>query len=93
MKKFWNFINKTVNGFVEHIGSDKLLHFLTGAWLTSMVSPLGFWWVLGMFIFIGIISYVKEAFVDKVSDKYDFIAGVSGSLISFLIWFLLYLIL
>ena len=92
MEKFWNLIKVKVNGLVNHFGSDKCLHFLVGAWLTSMVTPLGFWWVIGMIAFVVIISYVKEVYVDDVGDKIDMYAGIYGSVTSFVIWFLIELI-
>lgn len=92
MEKFWNLIKVNVNKLVNHYGSDKCLHFLVGAWLTSIVTPLGFWWVMAMIAFVAIISYVKEAYVDDVADKIDIYAGISGSIVSTTIWFIIELI-
>lgn len=92
MEKFWNFIKVNVNKLVNHYGTDKCLHFLVGAWLTSMATPLGFWFTMLMFAFVAIISYVKEAYVDDVGDKVDMYAGICGSSVSLMIWFIIELI-
>lgn len=92
MEKIWDLIKVNVNKMVNHFGTDKCLHFLVGAWLTSMVTPLGFWWVMAMVAFVAVISYVKEAYVDDICDKIDMYAGIRGSVISCVIWFVLEMI-
>lgn len=92
MENFWLKIRNAVNNTVKYYGTDKVLHFLVGAWLTSLVTPLGFGAVLTMFIFVTVISYIKELYVDSIPDKKDFYAGVSGSLVAAFIWLLLCLI-
>ena len=92
MKKFWLKIRNSVNGIVEHFGVDKLLHFLVGAWLTSIVSPFGMLYVVAMLVFVTVISYVKEVYVDSVFDKKDLIAGVLGSATSTIIALILSLL-
>ena len=92
MEKIWDLIKVNVNKLVNYYGTDKCLHFLVGAWLTSMVTPLGFWWVMAMVAFVAVISYVKEAYVDDIGDKIDMYAGIRGSVISCVIWFVLEMI-
>lgn len=89
MKKFWNLIKTSVNGLVNRVGSDKLLHFLTGAWLTSLISPLGIWGMLVMLLFVAGISFIKEYYVDDKVEYKDIIAGVLGSVTSLLFWLIM----
>ena len=86
MEKFCTFLKNFINNNVKKYGSDKFLHFLVGAWLTSMVTPLGIWCVIAMFVAVIGLSYVKERYIDDIADNKDIIAGVLGSVSSIIIW-------
>lgn len=89
MEKFCTFLKNFINGTVNKFGCDKFLHFLVGAWLTSMVTPLGIWWVIAMFIVVMGLSFVKERYIDDVADNKDIVAGVLGSVSSIIIWWII----
>lgn len=78
---------KLVNNIIEKFGTDKVLHFLVGGWITSIFSPFG--WV-GIIIGITltlILSLIKEQFLDSFFDWKDICAASIGSVISVLIYF------
>lgn len=89
MKKFCIFLKNFINHTVSKFGCDKFLHFLVGAWFTSMVTPLGIWWVIAMFIAVIGLSYIKERYIDDIADNKDIIAGVLGSASSIIIWLII----
>lgn len=89
MKKFCTFLKNFINNTVSKFGCDKFLHFLVGAWLTSMVTPLGIWWVIAMFIAVIGLSYIKEFYIDDIADNKDIIAGVLGGASSIIIWLII----
>lgn len=89
MQNFFFRIRKFLNSVINHVGWDKLLHFTIGAWLTSIVSPLGLFWMIMMFIFVTLMSIVKEKYVDATVDKKDILSGMIGSLTSCFIFLLL----
>jgi hypothetical protein len=89
MEKYCVFLKKFINNTVNKFGCDKFLHFLVGAWFTSMVTPLGVWWVIAMFITVIVLSYIKEFYIDDIADNKDIIAGVLGSASSIIIWFII----
>ena len=72
---------KLVNNIIEKFGTDKVLHFLVGGWITSIFSPFG--WV-GIIIGITltlILSLIKEQFLDSFFDWKDICAASIGSVI------------
>lgn len=85
MDKFFNFIKTNLNNLIAKLGCDKFLHFFVGAWLTSLVSPCGVWWMVCMVLFVTAIAFLKEKKIDDVGDMKDFYASVAGSLFSFLL--------
>lgn len=75
------------NWIVEKFGSDKVLHFLGGGWITSIFSPFG--WIgiiIGVLITL-VLSLIKEQFLDSFFDWKDICAASIGSVISVLIYF------
>ena len=75
-------MSKLTNWFVEKFGADKVLHFLGGGWITSILSLFGWYGVIGGVIITFIISYVKERWLDVEFDKADIIAAMFGSMVS-----------
>jgi hypothetical protein len=54
-----------------------------------MVTPLGIWCVIAMFVAVIGLSYVKERYIDDIADNKDIIAGVLGSVSSIVIWLII----
>ena len=50
---------KLTNWFVEKFGTDKMLHFLGGALMIAVPSPLGWWGVIVGFIMMLGLSFIK----------------------------------
>lgn len=69
-----SFINKIVN----KIGEDKVLHFLVGALITALQSPIGWIGVLiGAVLVLG-LSVLKEYTLDEKPDIWDIVAAACG---------------
>ena len=77
---------KLANMLLEKFGIDKFLHFLGGAWIVSMLSPIGWTGIIIGLIIMLVLSVVKEAFLDEFFDFKDIIAAVCGSAVSVLIY-------
>jgi hypothetical protein len=71
------------------IGIDRLLHCFAGALAVAVVSPLNSYWVVCAAIIIVGAFYVKERFIDKKIDKFDFISVILGAAIATMIHFLM----
>ena len=69
--------DKLVNWF----GSDKLLHLLVAAWLTSWFTDFGFAIALAGGFFVFLLAYVKEKFLDDHFDQEDLAASFMGIII------------
>lgn len=84
---------KLINNVIEKFGTDKVLHFLGGGWITSIFSPFG--WVgiiIGIVITI-ILSFIKEKFLDSFFDWKDICAASIGSGVSVVIYLIIVLLL
>lgn len=82
---------KVVDYIVNKVGQDKVLHFLGGAWITSMFTPLSWVGVVIGIILTMTLSYIKEKYLDDSFDKYDIIAAGIGSSTSIILYLLLFL--
>lgn len=80
--KIQNFINTNINKY----GIDKVLHFLVGAFITSLASPMGIWAMLTMSVLLMIVSYVKEKYMDSEFTKNDIKFTLYGSITSFVMY-------
>lgn len=85
---------KIVDNFLSKVGTDKILHFLVGCAITSLIAfvlicqeaTMGIW-ALGMVIpglvLTGLLSWVKEM-NDDTFDKKDILASVLGAVPPFI---------
>ena len=80
--KIQNFINTNINKY----GIDKVLHFLVGAFITLLVSPMGIWAMLTMSALLMVVSYVKEKYMDSEFTKNDIKFTLYGSITSFILY-------
>lgn len=80
--KIQNFINTNINKY----GIDKVLHFLVGAFITLLVSPMGIWTMLTMSALLMVVSYVKEKYMDSEFTKNDIKFTLYGSITSFILY-------
>lgn len=69
---------KVLNNFISRIGSDKILHYLVGAWLIALAQPYG---AMVFTVFL-ILSLYKEYRLDTEPDLVDVAYYVGGSLTS-----------
>lgn len=83
---------KLTNWLISKIGSDKLLHFLGGAWITSIPSVFGWFGILIGVILTILLSIVKEL-IDTTFDWKDICAAMIGSTTSTIIYLILFLML
>lgn len=79
---------KLVNCIIDKFGSDKVMHFLTGGWITSIFSPFGYGGLLiGIIITIS-LSIMKEQYLDDEFDENDVYASAFGGFFSVIIYLL-----
>lgn len=79
-------MSKLTNWFVNSFGSDKVMHFLGGAWITSILSIYGWYGILASFLVVFTLSFIKEQFLDAKFDKWDINAAIFGSATSAIIY-------
>lgn len=77
---------KLSNWIVEKFGTDKVLHFLGGGWITSIFSPFGWIGIIIGVVVTLVLSFIKEQFLDSFFDWKDICAASVGSVISVLIY-------
>lgn len=82
---------KFTQKLVEKYG-DSVTHYFVCAWLTSMLTPFGWWGLLVGVILSVSISYIKEKWLDVVFEKNDLYGGILGSLTSVAAYLLIVLI-
>lgn len=68
------------NYLVNKFGSDKLLHFLLAAWLTSWFTDFGYAISLPAAAAIFLLAWIKEKFLDDHFDHADLAASLGGIL-------------
>lgn len=85
-------MSKITDWIVNKFGEDKVMHFLGGAWITSVFTPLGIYWTLGGVLFVLIISLIKELFLDSFFDIKDIVAAMFGSLVSVILFIVISLL-
>lgn len=77
-----------------HYNKNTVPHFLSGAWITALGSPVGWW---GIFIAVAvciILSFVKEKYIDKTFNSFDIMTVFSGCTATIIIYVIIqYLIL
>ena len=69
---------------LDKFGIDKALHCFLGGWITAIGLSYSFMIGILAFILVIVLSFVKEYMIDKDGDFKDIIAGVLGSIISFI---------
>ena len=74
---------------VQKFGSDKVMHFLGGAWITSLFSPIGWIGVLFGVILTLILNIIKERYFDSEFDSKDIIAAGIGCMSSVVLYLIL----
>lgn len=85
-------MSKITNGLIERFGTDKVLHFLGGAWITALFGVLGWWGLIASFVAVFVLSYIKEEFLDDTFDKVDIQAALIGSAASAVVYSVIRLI-
>lgn len=88
---------KLIDDFINKIGNDKLLHFLTGFCISAVFLLLCFlsnpemigtykqvYAYITSFIIVGLVSVIKE-FFDDVFDNKDIFAAEIGAVIPVLV--------
>lgn len=73
---------KILDNFINKIGSDKLLHYLVGAWLIALAQPYGPVVMSIVFAIFLILSLYKEYKLDNKPDLADVAYYVGGSITS-----------
>lgn len=74
---------------VEHFGSDKVMHFLGGAWILALATPFGWNGILVAFILAMVLSYSKEKWLDENFEWPDVLSAFCGCASTFLIYVVL----
>ena len=76
---------KKLNNLLNNAGMDKALHFAFAGWAVSAVSPFGITAMAIVFIFVFILSIIKERCLDDYADFSDVVAGFLGAIVAFLL--------
>lgn len=79
---------KLTDWFVNRFGTDKMLHFLVGALIVSMLSYFGWLGIIGATILVFILSIIKEKYLDTFFDKGDIKSAMLGCMLSVLVYVL-----
>ena len=74
-----------INELLSKYGVDKGLHMMLGGWIVSMFSPLGSIAMTMAYVFVFVISVIKENKLDAYPDKKDIVAAMIGATISYVI--------
>lgn len=77
---------KLIDNIINKFGSDKILHFLVGGYLTYLFALFGWVSFIVGFLITMFLEFVKEKWFDTVFDKKDFIATLIGSLFTVIIY-------
>lgn len=85
-------MSKLTNWFVNNFGSDKVMHFLGGAWITSILSVFGWYGIIAAILLVFTLSFIKEQFLDATFDKWDINAAMIGSAVSTMLYGVYWLI-
>lgn len=78
--------------FIEKFGTDAMLHYGYGGWLTTIGCFFGIYGVLIAFVCVTLLALFKEFVLDGGFDKIDFWWSVYGSLTTVVIYSLVWLI-
>jgi len=81
-----DFLKKFKKWFNEHVPTDKVEHFLGGAWITAALGALGWPGIGAGFIITLIVSLFKERFMDDEFDMADVFAAALGGITSVVIY-------
>ena len=76
--------------FDEHYNKNTVTHFLSGAWITALGTPIGWW---GIFIAIAaciILSYIKEKYIDKNFNSFDIFTVFCGCIVTIIIYVIIH---
>lgn len=79
---------KLTDWFVNRFGTDKMLHFLVGALIVSMLSYFGWLGIIGATILVFVLSIIKEKYLDTFFDKGDIKSAMLGCMLSVLVYVL-----
>lgn len=85
-------MSNITNWFIDNFGADKVLHFLGGAWITSMLTVFGWNGIISATFVVFILSFIKEQFMDEEFDKWDITAAMIGYAVSTIIYGIYWLI-
>ena len=84
---------KLTTNLIEKFGADKLLHFLTTAWLVSEAKVFGINAMMITYLVVVILGIIKEIKLDDYIDTRDIIASVAGGFVSVILYIInMYLI-
>ena len=81
MVKINNFLFENPN-----IGVDKVLHFVVAAWFVAELKVYGVTPMMLGFIFITILAFIKEKYMDSVFSARDFLFSAIGGFTSILLY-------
>lgn len=80
---------KLTDLIVKHFSSDKVMHFLGGAWITALTTPFGWWGILIGVIFTLLLSFAKEQWLDENFDWYDILSAFIGCISTIIIYLII----
>lgn len=72
-----------------HYNENTVTYFLSGAWITALGTPIGWW---GVFIALSIciiLSFIKEKFFDKTFNSFDIMTVFAGCAITTIIYIII----
>lgn len=73
---------KLTDKLIEKVGADKLLHFLTAAWIVAECKTYSITAGCISFITVLLLSFIKEKWLDKRFNARDFLWSAIGGFTS-----------
>jgi hypothetical protein len=73
---------KLTDWIVDKFGADKVMHYLVGAWVPAVLSPMGWLWVILGGVSVILLNILKERYLDNEFEIKDIYSAGFGSLTS-----------
>lgn len=76
------------NKLITRIGVDRVAHFAVFGLCVAIAAFFGWLAMVVAFVLLLALSWLKEVKLDATPDKWDFIAGASGGVLTVIVYLL-----
>lgn len=81
----------TLKEFInKHYNKNTVTHFLSGAWITALGSPLEWWGIFIAFAACILLSFIKEKYIDKSFNSFDILTVFMGCITTTIIFVIIH---